>query len=301
MKPVSSRFLFLFGVVFIFVFSGCEKEVHINLGSAPAKVVVQGAVENGLPPYVFLTSTIGFFSNVSLSTLQSSFLHGANITVSDGTKTITLKEYSFDTSGSNTFYVYTIDTADPSGGMLGEINKFYTLTITYNGVTYTSVTKIPNVKNVDTLWFDTPLYQNSKTPDSALQLFANYQDPDTMGNCVRYFTQRNQGQFFPVDIFNDQLVNGKLIDNIALFAGYDKAAKVNEDSLRYFYPGDTVTLKWSEIDKNVYTFWNSFEYANNALGNPFASPINLKTNISNGGLGIWAGYGSAYKTIVVPR
>ncbi len=295
------RFIFCFAVIAV-TLASCEKEVHITLASSPAQVVVQGAVETGQPPYVFLTSTISFFSKIDLTTLQNSFLHDAIITVSDGSDTITLKEYAFDTGGTAKFYIYSIDTSTPvSSWMVGEEEKFYTLTINYDGKIYSAVTKIPRPKGIDSMWFAQPLYANSKTPDSAKQLFANYTDPDTPGNYVRYFTRRNSEQFYPSDQFNDEVVNGKLLTQIPLVAGFEQTETVNADSMYYFYAGDTVTLKWCEIDHKVYDFWNSFSYALNASGNPFASPINLKTNISNGGLGVWAGYGATETTIVVPH
>jgi hypothetical protein len=290
-------------IVFAFLISllSCEKEVHISLGSTAPQVVVDGAIETGIPPYVILTSTIGFFSNVNLATLQGSFLHGANIQVSCGaSKTITLKEYSIDTGNNNKYYIYTIDTSNLANIMLGQVDSFYTLNIVYNGQTFTSVTKIPNVKGVDTMYFQTPTFKDSETPDSALQLFVNYTDPDTPGNYVRYFTELNSQPFYPSQIFSDEAVNGKDVKSIGLFAGFPPTVGANGDSLSYFYPGDTVTLKWSEIDKNVYTFWNSAGYAASAAGNPFASPINITSNISNGALGVWAGYGSVLKTAVVP-
>ena len=284
----------------VIAFTGCEKEVHINLASSPTQVVVQGAVETGVPPYVFLSSTIGFFSKLDLNSLENSFLHGASITVSDGSKTVTLKAYSFDTGSSSKFYIYSIDTSNLADLMVGEVGKFYTLSITYNGKTYTSVTKIPAPKGIDSMWFDAPIFTSKKTPDSAKQLYLNYTDPDTPGNNVRYYTKRNSDQFYPGDQFNDQVVNGKPLTKIPLYAGYNHTADANRDSLEYFYKGDTVTLKWSEIDTKVYNFWNSYAYALNALGNPFSSPINLQTNMTNGALGIWGGYGSLSYTLVVP-
>ncbi len=279
----------------------CQKEVHISLGTAPTQLVVQGAVETNVPPYVILTTTIGFLSNVNLATLQNSFVHGANITVNDGSKTVTLKEYSIDTGNNNKFYIYSVDTSTPANIMYGQVNKFYTLTINYNGQVYSSFTKIPNVKGLDTLWFGSPTFKNTKTPDSAVELFGNYTDPDTPGNYVQYFTKRNNEQYYQSGIFTDNLVNGEVIKNIDLFAGYDDSLNVNGDSLRYFYPGDVVTLKWCEIDNGVYNFWNTYNFANNAIGNPFASPINVKTNITNGALGVWQGFGSVYTTLVVPH
>ena len=288
-------------LLLITVLISCQKVVHINLGTSPTQLVVQGAVETNVPPYVILTSTIGFFSNVTLATLQNSFIHGANVQVSDGIKTVTLTEYSIDTGNNNKFYIYSVDTSNAANVMVGAVGKFYTLTITYNGNIYTSVTKIPNPKGVDSLWFGTPTFKNSKTPAGAVELFANYTDPDTPGNYVRYFTRRNNEQFYPSGLFDDNLVNGKVVKNIDLYAGYDDSLNVNGDSLRYFYPGDSVTLKWCEIDKGVYDFWNSYIFANNAIGNPFSSPINIQTNMTNGALGVWCGYGSILTTLVVPH
>jgi len=298
-----NHFSKLFGLFSIcLLFASCEKEVHINLATSPSQVVVQGAIESGVPPYVFLTSTVGFFSKIDLATLENSFLHGAVITVSDGSKTITLHEYAFDTGKTGAkFYIYSVDTIPGAPNfMIGETGKSYSLSITYNGKTYTSITKVPQPKGIDSMWFGVPIFTSSKTPDSAKQLFVNYTDPDTLGNYVRYFTAINSQQYYAVDQFNDEVVNGKPLTQIPLTAGFDDAQDVNVDSLRYFYKGDTVYLKWSEIDKATYDFWNSYSYARNATGNPFASPINLKTNISNGALGIWGGYGSLVTMKVVP-
>ncbi len=282
-------------------FASCEKEVHINMASTPPKVVVQGAIETGQFPYVFLTSSIGFFSKIDLATLQNTFLHGATITVSDGLKTTTLVEYAFDTGSNATFYIYSVDTNNIASAIIGEEGKYYTLTIQYDGKTYTSVTKIPFTKDIDSLWLGEPIFKSSRTPDGAMQLFCKYTDPDTPGNNVRYFTQRNDDNFYPSGIFTDEVVNGKVITDIDLYGGYNDSTNVRGDSLIYFYPGDSVTLKWCEIDKNVYKFWNTFDYARNSLGNPFASPINVQTNITGGALGVWEGDGVSYHTIVVPR
>ena len=280
--------------------TSCQKVVHINLGSSPPELVVQGAIETGQPPYVMLTTTIGYFAKVNLGTLQNFFVHNAVVTISDGTKTITLKEYTLDTTGNNKFYVYSVDTANLSNVMTGIVGKSYTLTITYNGATYSSVTKIPNPKGLDTLWFAAPSVSSSGTPLNARELFGTYTDPDTLGNYVRYFTQRNhRDAFYPGVVFSDELVNGKRVTDIDLFAGYNDSVNVKVDSVIYFYSGDTVTLKWCEIDKGVYDFWNTYQFSLQSGGNPFSSPINVKSNISNGALGIWAGYGSLYTTLVV--
>jgi hypothetical protein len=129
-------FIFTITLAGSFLLTSCEKEVHINLASSPPTVVVQGQIETGYPPLVVLTSTISFFSNIDLNTLQNSFLHDAIVTVRDSAKTITLREYSFDTGANNKFYVYSIDTSKlATDRMIGAEGQFYTLTVTYSGKT----------------------------------------------------------------------------------------------------------------------------------------------------------------------
>ncbi len=279
--------------------SSCQKEVHLNLESEPTRLVVQGEIENGKPPFVVLTSTIGFFSTINLTTLQDIFIHGAKVTVSDGVSTIELLEYTIDTAGSSKYYVYSVDTVNLSGILLGELNKYYTLSIDYLGKHYTSVTKIPYPKGLDTMWFGEPIFKGPGTPNNALELFGNYTDPDTLGNYVRYFTRRNNDVYYPGGIFSDEIVNGKRVTNVDLFAGFNDSTNVKQDSVIYFYPGDSVAVKWCEIDKPVYDFWNTYQFSVQSGGNPFASPINIKSNISNGALGVWAGYGTLYSYLVV--
>ncbi|MCY1535045.1 hypothetical protein D9M68_704340 [compost metagenome] len=67
----------------------------------------------------------------------------------------------------------------------------------------------------------------------------------------------------------------------------------------YFERGDTVTVKWSAIDRTTYTFWQTLEFSIGTTGNPFSTPIKVGSNVSNGALGIWAGYSSAYKTLII--
>ncbi len=278
----------------------CQKEIHLNLASTPPQLVVEGAIETGVPPYVFLSTTISFFSQINLNTLENSYVHNATVTVFDGDSTIKLREYIVDTAGGSKIYFWSIDTSNLSNIMVGKVGKSYKLSVVYNGTTYTSTTKIPAVKGLDSIWFATPTFKNKNTPDSAWEMFANYTDPDTIGNYVRYFTKINSQPFYPSQLFSDEIVNGKLVPDLALPAGYLQTTNANGDSLNYVYPGDTVVIKWCEIDRGVYDFWNTWQFANNAIGNPFASPINIQSNISNGALGVWAGYGSALYTVIVP-
>lgn len=283
----------------LLLITSCQKEVKVNLATTPPKLVVQGQIENNLPPIVLLTTSVGFFSSVDFSTLQNIFVHDATVRVTDGRDTVRLREYSIDTMGGTMFYLWSIDTNSGSRFFTGELERYYTLIIDYKGTTYTSTTKIPTPKGPDSLFFAPPNLTPPGTPKTALELFCSYKDPDTLGNYVRYFTSRNGDALYPGGLYSDELVNGKYLASVDLFAGFNDSAKANIDSLLFFYPGDTVLLKWCNIDKGVYDFWNTYQFSVQAGGNPFATPINLKSNISNGALGVWSGYGSIYYTAVV--
>jgi hypothetical protein len=288
-------------VMLLLCASACEKEVDIDLSSGKTKLVVEGFIETGQPPVVLLTRSIGFLAHIDLGTLENSFAHGAVVSVSDGQRTIQLKEYSLDTGiNLNKFFLYTIDTADMAAFTFrGQTEKMYKLSIDFEGRHYEASTKIPQVRGIDSLWFRKA---DKPTTEMAVRMYIKFKDPDTLGNYIRYFTQRNNALFYtgPQSVYDDAVVNGTTIDSLTVFAGFSRAREPNLDSVGVFYRGDTVTLRWCAIDRDVYEFYNTFEYATGTVGNPFASPVNVRTNIKGGALGVWAGYGAMYFTSIVP-
>src|SRR5690554_2428154 len=107
----------------------CEKEVEFNLEDSEPKLVVQGSIEEGLPPIVILTKSLGFFSKIDLSSLENSFLHGAEITVSDDQNTVVLKEYEIRNNGFS-YFIYSVDSSDINAmNFLGTFGKEYHLNI----------------------------------------------------------------------------------------------------------------------------------------------------------------------------
>ncbi len=299
--------------------TSCEKDVKINFKGSDPKVVVEGAIEYGLPPYVILTKSIGYFDRIDPTVLQESYLHGAKITVSDAQNSITLKEYVIDTpigGQSYKFSIYSVDLTDPFAlQFTGKYNTYYTLHIeTADGQVFTAGTKIPQPKPVDTMWVESPA--NPPRP-GAVQLYVQYSDPDTLGNCVKYWTQRKYqtydsliGQTKYVNTgfveglnsaYNDEIINGATI-KIVLDAGYDRRnPDLDINSYGYFFKGDTIVLKWSAIERSVYDFWSTLDFAYSSTGNPFASPVQVLGNIKGGALGVWAGYGSTYDTLIVAK
>ena len=300
------RYVVLVALIGVSTLVSCEKEVDLKLESSGQTLVVEGGIETGLPPVVQLTNSLSFFSRVDLAALENAFVHDAIVTVSDGNKTVRLKEYVIDTGGFRASYYSLVDFQNPvlpplDSLILGEVGKQYLLTVEHGGKTYTASTIIPAFTVLDSLWSQAPPRQPDSLP-TAREVYFRYRDPDTLNNCVRYFTSINGSPFYPgafTSVFIDEVINGGVVSS-RLFAGYDRSKEPpGRDSIGWFFKGDTVQLRWAAIDRAAFDFWNSYEFALGSVGNPFASPTRLATNIRGGALGVWAGYGSQYHTLII--
>lgn len=305
---------FIYILLLLLPLFGCEKDLTIDLPAGKEKLVVEGHIEQGAPPIVVLTRTVPVFSEISLSSLQESFVHGAQISVSNEGQSYILEEVSsaafteelrevvsmqlgvskslLSGNGGFQFYVYTTDE------LLGEVGESYSLYINHEDQTLSAVTTIPQLNPIDSLWL---VPHPNPEQDSLKTLYYRYADPDTLGNSIRYFTKRNSEPFFPglfTSVFNDELVNGSTI-SFPLDRGEPRGQQeIDEDLYSYFGVGDTITVRWAAIDLPHYRFWYSLESEQNSNGSPIGTPNITQSNIT-GGLGIWGGYGVTYHRIIV--
>lgn len=290
------RFLWT-GCVLIFLFS-CEKKIDIKLQDSQPKLVVEATIENGEPPIVTLTNTVGYFSKISPQILAKSFVRNADVFVSNGTVTHKLKEYTRPLGGGFNFYYYSIDSSNLASAFTGQLNKQYSLRILAGGEEYTANTTIPNLtRRVDSLWWK-PLPAREDSAKVAVVVKAY--DPPGYGDYIRYMTNSNGGPFFSpgTSVYDDLFIDGTNYE-VQIEPGYDR----NSDSSdkHFFRRGDTVTFKLSNIDKATYDFWRTWEYSYSSIGNPFSTPIKIIGNIKGNALGYFGGYATQYRTLIIPR
>ncbi|MBA3648022.1 MAG: DUF4249 domain-containing protein [Chitinophagales bacterium] len=279
-------------LLFILIFSSCKKNITIDLPPSVQQFIVEGHIETGQPPYIILTRSSDYYSVFYLDSINKFFVHNAIVKISDGTDTFQLPELSIDTGNiSVSAYV--------GLGISGEEGKTYSLSIQAEGKTLTSVTTIPYSKPLDSIWYETGVIPGN---DTFVRLVCRYTDAPQSGQYVRYFTKENSNPFYPGlnSVFEDAVINGTTFD-----FPLDKG--VSRTDTTTFYPGyfqfrkgDTITVKWCQIDKPHFDFWRTLEFELGGQESPFASPIDIQSNI-NGGLGIWGGYAPSYKTIMVPK
>ena len=279
---------------------GCDKKVSFDLEENSPSVVVEATIENGEAPRVVLTRSFNFFSTFSPKLLEESFVHDAEINISNGVLNHTLKEYRVGLAGGFSFYYYSIDSTQLSTAFKGELDHSYALNIKADHKEYTATTTIPPIKKqIDSIWWK-PAPEIADSSDVVVLIKVT--DPPGYGSYIRYFTKRNNEPFYPAlnSVFDDLVVDGTTY-NIAVEPGVDRNKERDSDKGNFFQRGDTVTLKMSDIDKATFDFWRTMEYNYSSIGNPFSSPIVVLGNISNGALGYFGGYASQYHTLIIPQ
>lgn len=275
----------------------CEQDIDFDLKYAEPVLVVDAQIENGQPPTVALSRSLSFFSKISLDILSNSFVRNAEVSMSNGSVTHVLKEYAVPAGNGYFIYYYSIDSANLATAFVGELNKTYILSIKTDGKVYTAKTNIPALTKVfDSLWTTMP---PPNVDTSKRILMTRVTDPPGLGNYVRYFTKKNSERFLPGfnSVFPDEVVDGTTYSG-QVDPGVDRNLPVPTGDNRFFSRGDTISFKLSNIDKATFTFWNTWEFNQQSIGNPFSQPGKVIGNISNGALGAFCGYASQVQTVI---
>ncbi|MBK9401973.1 MAG: DUF4249 domain-containing protein [Bacteroidetes bacterium] len=280
--------------------SSCEKDISLDLPETESKVVVDGYVEIGLPPYVILSKSEAYFNPIGQNSINNLPIRGAIVTISNGTDTIQLTEIDTSLNGVSVggFYV-ALDSLTFLPTMIGIPNTQYTLNIiTADGRQVSSSAVLHEPVALDSVWFKV-----QDNLDSLGFAWAKLSDPDTLGNYYRWFAKRlNKDDLYYTpfgSVFEDKFINGQSFD-FAYNRGTVQNSEAEEDENEeagFYKKGDTIVVKFCSIDRGTYEFWRDAEnqLANN--GSPFAVPSNVKSNII-GGRGLFATYSVAYDTII---
>ncbi|MEZ4739604.1 MAG: DUF4249 domain-containing protein [Flavobacteriales bacterium] len=301
----------------------CEKEITVDLPITEQSVVVEGNIENGQPPFVLLSRTQSYFAPTSTASLADVFITDGVVTVFDGVTTHTLSmicsgelseeelQIAAEATGISIDLLRSVNICAWTvldGSLVGEVGRTYQLNVQADGKTLTSTTTIPPIVALDSLWFRLAL--RDADDDSLGFIWARLSDPSDANNQYRWAAQRlnlgSDGE--PKDdsfiaplfsVFEDRYINGLSFDfnyNRGSQA-YSEAEDDNNEEAGFFKRGDTVAVKFSSIDRNVFKFYDS--YANNvaSAGDLFSNPANVKSNIT-GGLGVWAGYAASFDTVI---
>lgn len=185
---------------------------------------------------------------------------------------------------------------DTSNSILGQGGASYQLEINKDDISLFAETTMPISQGVNFL-----TYTVSNDNPNLAQVKINLTVPNNFDAFVLLATSRNQDAFYIPDY-----LGGGLSDNgiyagsgtitLPLLRGYGDNEDVDIADLGLFELGDTVTLKWQNIDEATYNFW--FSIFNDGGDTPFSTATKIQSNIENG-FGIWAAYNTTYTTIIL--
>jgi len=312
--------------VLCLIFFSCQEEITLNLPHAENKLVVEGAIEPGFPPYVILTKNQGYFAPIDMSTYNNLFVNDVDTVkvwyYSDtGEKVVRILE---QISGIDSLLpIYTDLSYLPNNTYnFSQEGKTYYLEIQWNNEIITAETTIPEPTPLDCLWIEK---NETLDKDYKCDIHAIYSDPADIQNNILIKSKRlehwgkdsnctsqisSDTRLLLVDAGADVLVNGEQFETYFPrpkegeggfpFGSYNsehyKTCNNGEDSI--FLSHDIVLIKFCQIDESAMRFWRGVVRQFAANGNPFTEPMNLVSNI-NGGLGAFTGYGAVYYKVPI--
>ncbi|MFT4662134.1 MAG: hypothetical protein ACI9AT_000563 [Ulvibacter sp.] len=303
-----------------FLVYSCTKEVTLEFPESEQKIVVDGTIEPGSPPFIFLTQSNSFNVGVDPSTLGELLLNGANVIINDGASDFQLQEICVSDLDSIQLSMLSVSIGISAQqlaninyciytnfSLIGEVGKTYNLTVEYQNTTLTSATSILTPVTIDSLWFQ------KNASDSLGLIHGILSDPPGEYNAYRWFAQRisldtitnePEDPFFIAPLgsaFDDQFFEGLTFEFFAARGSEfnSDAEEDNNSEAGLFKSGDTVVVKFCSITEDSYRFYFTLEDQILNNGSPFATPGNIPSNI-NGGLGIWTGYSPYIDTLILP-
>jgi len=310
--------LVVLSLVVLTILPSCTKEVTIDIPGYEEQLVIDGQIETGQPPLILISRSKDIYAPTDINAFLSGFVSGAVVTMSDGATTFTLDEVCTDNlpAGSEeiaaaifgipaselaNYHLCAYTSFNPAAW--GEVGKTYSLSVSFEGKTYTGTTQIVQPTALDSLFWK-PL------PDIADHGFSHAFLSDPIGGNDSYLWEakrinivngetkdaRFKTTFNPV--FNDEFIDGKTFDFF-----YENPMSFDDESIPenrkgYYQQGDTVVIKFSKMDPSVYRYMITKYTQLQTNGNPFASPTNIVSNLTGGCLGVWAGYSPMFDTLV---
>src|ERR1700722_7567585 len=73
--------------------AGCSKNINLDLPTPTPEVVVEGHIEPNSVAYLYLSHSFAFFGSTTISSIiANDVIHGAKISISDGSTTDSMRE-----------------------------------------------------------------------------------------------------------------------------------------------------------------------------------------------------------------
>ncbi|MFC4817136.1 DUF4249 domain-containing protein [Flavobacterium sp. GCM10023249] len=243
---------FLFIITIAALLNSCQDTVDIPLETGKPKLVINAVIKwakgtTGENQTIKLSLTNDFYSNTVV------FANGATVTVTNSSNTV----FNFVEDPGTGNYICT--------NFQPVINENYTLTVLYQGQTYTSTEKLiatPPIINVQQQTVPGP------TGADEIQVKYFFQDNGTENNFYLLGVRNSKKKVQEYGVVSNEFFQGNV-----MFGFY--ASEVEE--------GNTLKLSLQGITNSYYNYMNKLiPISSTNTGNPFATPpATLRGNIIN--------------------
>lgn len=300
----------------LLLLAACEKEITVKLPETETRLVVEGSIEPGQPPFITITRTQSYFAPTDPTAFASLYVNADTVIVSDGITSRGLIrvcsgalspeqiEAAALATGLDPVLLASINiclysSTDPA--IFGQVGRTYTLTIVAEGRTLTSTTTIPGPVPIDSLWFRLQDASGNTADDSTGFIWCRVTDPDTSGNYYRVLTRRLNKDAIFIPPFgstaSDLFFNGQPVEFLITRGRNSFTSTTNDPTAGRYVQGDTVAVKLISINRREYDFYRTYESNVATQGDLFTTPTNVLSNI-DGGIGIWAGLSPVIDTVI---
>lgn len=245
----------------LLILSACEKEIEVDLNSSSPKIVIEALVPLDSLATVKITQSQDYNNEGGFPPVS-----GAVVTLSDNAGNVEVLQQNI-----NGIY--------RAKSIKGIERQTYSLSITVDGKNYTSVSTMPQLVKIDSLYmYYVPAIKMS---------YPMVQFKDIVGERNYYRTVlyvNNKRLRLGIDVTDDEDRDGIVIDFLQTYNKDDN----NGEKIKQ---GDNVDVDLQCIDKGAYTYFESLGRIQSTLNNP-------TSNITGGALGYFSAFTSDKKSII---
>jgi len=257
-KKIRLFFIFFTAIVI----TSCTEEVDIDINAAHPQLVVESGIGLNEPARVVLTRSISLDQSINVP-----FETNADVQITNNSgKTEKLREISTG--------VYV------SSMIFGKEGDKYILNVMTKDETITSTSTMPMKVKIDTVTVLNSVYPGGGPPQGNqpapfYEVRVKFTDPANQTNYYRFLTYVNGKVVNRINILNDRLVNGNVVESLLVIYNPELRA------------GDKITVEMQCIEKPVFEYFSS---VSSMRGPNSSSPANPYTNLSGAILGYFSAH-----------
>lgn len=247
-------------IALLFVITSCEDVIDVPVQNALTRLVVEASLDwekgtSGNEQIIKLSTSTPFFDTNSNTSVT-----GASVQViNDDDRTV----FSFEDQNNGEY---------ATTSFVPVIGASYTLTIIYEGETYSATETLNAVPEVTEIFQDT----EDGFEDDVLEVHLVFMDPPEEGNAYLFKFQK-RGELLPdLELGDDEFVNGNEID-----WWYEIEEDEDTDETEAFEPGDVVDIEFYGISEPYNNYVGILINQIGGVGLFEATPAAVKGNCIN--------------------